>query len=77
MSQAESVSAPGLSSTERAAVESGASATAGISVLTVQASKRLVALATAVAALSVEAVGAPVRGAGRVDGAGRSWGVSM
>ena len=58
------MSAPGLSSAERAAVESGASATAGISALTVQSSKKLVALATAVAALSVEAVGAPVRRAG-------------
>lgn len=54
--------APGLSAVERAVVESGASASAGVSALTVQAAKRLVTLATAVAALSVEAVGAQVGG---------------
>ena len=57
---AASCTAPGLSAVERAIMESGASASAGVSALTVQAAKRLVTLATAVAALSVEAVGAQV-----------------
>jgi hypothetical protein len=65
--QAESLTAPGLSGSERAAVESGASSAAGLSALTVQGAKRLVALATAAAAISVEAIGAPVRKGPRIQ----------
>lgn len=52
--------APGLSAVERAVVESGAAASAGVAALTVQGARRLVTAATAVAALSVDAVGAQV-----------------
>ncbi|GAX85666.1 hypothetical protein CEUSTIGMA_g13081.t1 [Chlamydomonas eustigma] len=51
---------PGLSSTERAILQSSASATAGVSSLTVQGAKRLISMTTAVTALSIEAVGAPI-----------------
>ncbi|GAX78397.1 hypothetical protein CEUSTIGMA_g5839.t1 [Chlamydomonas eustigma] len=52
---------PGLSSTERAILQSSASATAGVSSLTVQGAKRLISMTTAVTALSIEAVGAPIK----------------
>lgn len=55
------VEAPKLSPAERVAMEGGAAATAGIATLTVQGSKTLLSLASAAAALSIEAVGAQVR----------------
>lgn len=71
--QGADTSAPALSAAERAAMEGGASASAGISAVTVAAGKKLVTLATASAALSIEAVGAPVSGhawsVGVADGA--------
>ena len=55
------VKAPGLSSSERAVLRSGSTATAGISALLVQGGKRLLTAATAVAALTCEALGAPTK----------------
>ncbi len=53
--------APGLSAAERAVLTGGAAGTAGIGCLVVQAAKKLVSLAAATTALSIEAVGAQVR----------------
>lgn len=52
--------APSLSAVGRAVVESGAAASAALSSLTVQSSKRLLAMVAGVAALSAEVVGVPV-----------------
>ncbi|KAG1650462.1 hypothetical protein FOA52_005733 [Chlamydomonas sp. UWO 241] len=53
--------APGLSAAERAVLEGGASGSAGVACLAVAAARQLLALAPAVAALSIEAAGAPVK----------------
>eukprot|EP00195_Chlamydomonas_chlamydogama_P004360 CAMPEP_0202919514 /NCGR_PEP_ID=MMETSP1392-20130828/76048_1 /ASSEMBLY_ACC=CAM_ASM_000868 /TAXON_ID=225041 /ORGANISM="Chlamydomonas chlamydogama, Strain SAG 11-48b" /LENGTH=441 /DNA_ID=CAMNT_0049612907 /DNA_START=108 /DNA_END=1430 /DNA_ORIENTATION=+ len=55
------IAAPGLSAAERAAIESGGSATAGVAALIVQGSKKLLTMAAAVAALSCEALGLPIK----------------
>lgn len=55
-----SVEAPKLSVAERVVMEGGAAATAGIATLAVQGGKKLLSLASAAAALSIEAVGAQV-----------------
>jgi hypothetical protein len=54
------ISPPSISADERAVLTGGASASVGVAALTVQAGKKLVSLATAVAALSCEATGAQV-----------------
>lgn len=59
--QSAGISAPTISSNERVVLQSGASASAGIGALTVQAGRTLLSTATAVAALSCEAFGAQVR----------------
>jgi hypothetical protein len=69
--EAAGLSAPAVSSAERVVLESGASASAGVGALAVQAGKTLLSIATAVAALSCEAFGAQVgcwRAGGRAPG---------
>jgi len=58
------IEAPRLSSSERLVLEGGAAASAGMGALVVQAGKRLMAMAHAGAALSMEAVGMQVRARG-------------
>jgi hypothetical protein len=53
--------APKLSASERVVMEGGAAATAGIATLAVQGGKKMLSLASAAAALSIEAVCAQVR----------------
>ncbi|MEW5305089.1 MAG: hypothetical protein WDW36_007652 [Sanguina aurantia] len=55
------LSPPGLSAAERLVLEGGSAASAGLSALTVQGGKQLLSTATAVLALSCEALGAQTR----------------
>jgi histidine ammonia-lyase len=59
--EAAGLSLPGLSTTERAALTSGASAAAGVGSLMIVAGRQLLSAVTAVSALSCEAAGAQVR----------------
>lgn len=59
--EAAGVSPPGLSTTERAALTSGASAAAGVGSLMIVAGRQLLSAVTAISALSCEAAGAQVR----------------
>jgi len=52
---------PGISADERAVLEAGQSSSAGIAALVVAASKNVLSAATAIAALSCEALQAQVR----------------
>ncbi len=63
--EAAGLSAPAVSSAERVVLQSGASASAGVGALAVQAGKTLLSIATAVAALSCEAFGTQVGLLGR------------
>lgn len=60
--QAESISPPGLSSAERAVLEDGQIASAGTGAICVLSGRQMILTATAIAALSAEALQAEVRG---------------
>jgi hypothetical protein len=59
--EAAGIHAPGISAAERAAISSGAAASAGVGSLVIVGGKQLLTVVTAVAALSCEAAGAQVR----------------
>jgi histidyl-tRNA synthetase len=60
-------SSPGIGAAERAALCGGGAAAAGVGALAVHGGRRLLAAATAVAALSCEAFGAPVKASLEAD----------
>uniref|UniRef100_A0A383VD50 Histidine--tRNA ligase, cytoplasmic n=1 Tax=Tetradesmus obliquus TaxID=3088 RepID=A0A383VD50_TETOB len=59
--EAAGIAAPGVSAAERAAISSGAAASAGVGSLVIVGGKQLLTVVTAVAALSCEAAGAQVK----------------